>query len=305
MRRSILPFIGGLVAGYIGARLYSNCKASTKEFAKLHLRSPLQFLHGYVYFRWPEFYLGIVKKVLEKPSTVPKSVYETAGNYLLETHHSKILPLEDARRLIKIQEDICLTDLEQVIPFERARDIIIKNPDRIAIADCMCRRIQENPCQPLDVCIVVGEPFSSFVVEHRPENARWVSQDEAVSILEREHKRGRFHTTWFKDAAGNRFYSICNCCSCCCLGMKAFRLFDKRVITPSGYVAEVDTAACEGCGACAEVCSFEAININNKAQVNPDTCMGCGLCGDRCEQGAITLHLDSSKPKPLDITKLI
>jgi len=305
VRRSAFPFIGGLVAGYIGACLYFNCKASTKESAKLHLRSPLQFLHGYVYFRWPEFYLGIIKRALEKPSTVPKSMYDTVGNYLLETYHSKIVLLEDARRLIKINEEISLTDLEQVIPFERARDIIIRNPDHIVVADCMCRRVQKNPCKPLDVCIVVGEPFSSFIIEHQPGHARWVSQDEAVSILEREHKRGRFHTAWFKDAAGDRFYVICNCCSCCCLGMKAFELFDKRVITPSGFVADVDTAICKGCSACAEICSFGAVTINGKAIVDRETCMGCGLCIDRCEQSAITLRLDPSKPRPLDITKLI
>ncbi len=273
--------------------------------AKLHSQNPLQFLHGYVYFRWPNLYLKIIKKALENPTAVPEPIYEMCGSYLLETHHSKVLPIKEARRLIRIEEDISLTNLEQVVPFERARDIIIKNYDRIAVADCMCRGIQEDPRRPLDVCLFIGEPFSSFMVEHQLQHARWISQDEAVAILEREHQRGRFHTAWFKDAAGGRFYSICSCCSCCCLGMKAFRLFDKRVITSSGYVAKVNTAICEGCEACAEVCPFAAVTVSGKAQVNPGNCMGCGLCVDGCEQGALALCLDSSKPAPLDITQLI
>ena len=305
MRKKILPFVSGLVAGYIGARLYSNRKPSTKEFAKFHLKNPLQFLHGYVYFRWPEQYLRIVNKALDKPAAVPRSIYETCGNYLTETHHSKVIPIEQARRLIKIEKEISLTNLEQVIPFERARDLIIKNPDHIVVADCMCRAIKENPCRPIDVCIAMGEPFAGFILEHRPESARLISRDEAVSILEREHQRGRFHTAWFKDAAGDRFYSICSCCSCCCLGMKAYNLFDKRVITSSGYVAQVDEEICEGCASCSQVCSFGAVSVDDKAQVDREICMGCGLCGDKCEHGAITLHLDPSKPKPLDVSKLI
>lgn len=304
MRKRTIFFAVGLIAGLTGAYLYANRKDSTVELAKLHPRNPLQFLHGYIYFKWPNPYLKIIKRVLENPAIVPKSVYDGCGNYLVETHHSKIVPLDEARRLVRIEENISLTDLEQVIPFEKARDIVIQNPDHIAVANCMCRRIQENPCQPLDVCIFVGEPFASFMVQHQPDHARWISQSEAVFILEREHRRGRFHTAWFKDAAGGRFYSICSCCRCCCLGMKAFLLFDRKTITSSGYVSEVDLDICTGCGECTEVCSFEAVVVGEKAQIDPKGCMGCGLCVDKCDQNAISLRIDSSKPKPLDITRL-
>ena len=305
MRRKTLFLTAGLFAGFLGAYLYLHRKDSTVALEKLHSRNPLQFLHGYIYFRWPEPYLKIIKRVLENPTTVPKSVYDSCGNYLLETYHSKVVPINEARRLVRIEEDISLTNLEQVIPFERARDIVIQNPHHIAVVDCFCRRVQENPCQPLGVCIYIGEPLSGFVVEHQPEHARWVSRDEAVSILGREHRRGRFHTVWFKDAAGDRFYSICNCCNCCCLGMKTFELFDKRAITSSGYSAQVDDDICEACGECSKICPFEAVSLNDKAQVDQSNCMGCGLCVDKCEQNALSLCRDLSKPKPLDIDNLI
>lgn len=305
MRRKILPFIGGLTVGYIAANLYLNRKASTKALAKLHANNPLQFVHGYIYFKWPATYLRIVRKVLDNSFSVPKSIYDTCGKYLLETHHSKVIPLKEACQLVKIEQEISVTNLEQVVPFERARDIIIKNPDHIAVTDCMCRRTQENPCQPLDVCIVVGEPFASFVVEHQPDHARWISKDEAVLILEREHKRGRFHTAWFKDAAGDRFYTICNCCSCCCLGMKAFRLFDNRIMASSGFTAEVNMQACNKCSACADICAFGALRASDKVWIDSEACMGCGLCADRCKQRAITLHLNPSKPRPLIVTELL
>jgi len=304
VKRKTLPFLGGLLFGYIGAKLYVNRKKSTKELAKLHSKNPLQFLHGYVYFRWPELYLGIVKKVLENPEAVPQPIYDTCGNYLMETHHSKVLPIKEARKLVKVEEDISLTNLEQVIPFDRARDIILRDPGHIAVTDCMCRRIVKDPCLPLDVCLIIGEPFASFVVEHQPNNSRWITRDEAVGILEREHKRERFHTAWYKDAAGGRFYVICNCCGCCCMGMKAFKLFDKRVITSSGYTAEVNVDICDVCGACSGICSFEALKVNDIAEINSERCMGCGLCVEKCKKDAISLRLDPSKPKPLNITEL-
>jgi ferredoxin len=293
-----------LTSGLLAAYLYLNRKESTKKLARIHSRNPLRFLHGYIYFKWPEFYLRTVKKTLEDPSSVPRPVHGTCANYLLETHHSKVIPLDNARQLVKVEANISLTDLEQVIPFKKARDIVLQDPQHIAVADCMCRRIQEDSCQPLDVCIFVGEPFASFVVEHQTGHARWISPEEAISILEREHKRGRFHTAWFKDAAGDRFYSICNCCKCCCLGMRAYSLFDKRTITPSGYITKVDVESCTGCGECIEVCPFDALSVNEKAEINASSCMGCGLCNDKCGQNALTLHIDSSKPKPLDIQAL-
>ena len=67
-----------------------------------------------------------------------------------------------------MNEDIPLGDLEKIIPYQKAREIILKNPDHIAVIDCPCRAAREHPCLPMDVCLVVGEPFASFVVEHQP-----------------------------------------------------------------------------------------------------------------------------------------
>ena len=70
--------------------------------------------------------------------------------------------MEAARQLVMVNEPVNLPDLEHIIPYPRARDIIMHNPDHIAVLDCPCRSARQNPCLPLDVCLIVGEPFAGF-----------------------------------------------------------------------------------------------------------------------------------------------
>jgi len=54
---------------------------------------------------------------------------------------------------------------------------------------------------------------------------------------------------------------------------------------------EIDYDKCEGCGACADTCPAEVIEMeDDKPQVvNPDECLECESCVEVCEQDAITL----------------
>ena len=78
------------------------------------------------------------------------------------------------------------------------------------------------------------------------------------------------------------------------------------MIASSGYVAQVDTDLCAGCGECADVCQFVAISVDDGfAQVDAVACMGCGVCVAHCPQEAISLQRDPAKGEPLEIQKLI
>jgi Pyruvate/2-oxoacid:ferredoxin oxidoreductase delta subunit len=215
-----------------------------------------------------------------------------------------VVPLEAAAQLVTVQEDVTLTELEQTIPFTLARDIVLQNPDHIVVLECPCRAARENPCEPLDVCLIVGEPFASFVAEHHDRRSRWISQEEAVQILREEQERGHVSHAFFKDAMLGRFYAICNCCSCCCGAMQAHASGTPMLIS-SGYVAQVDEALCSSCGICASYCQFEAISMNGHSVVSASACMGCGVCVAKCPEEAITLVRDPAKGEPLEIQKLI
>jgi Pyruvate/2-oxoacid:ferredoxin oxidoreductase delta subunit len=295
-------------------------RPSTRAFAEEARRTPgyslFDWLHGYVYARWPYLYIGIgtgehplarilgpVVRVLGR--LLPKGEDGSDGGTFADGYHGKVMPLEAAIQLVTVQEDVDLGDLEQIIPYPVARDIVLRNPDHIVVLECPCRAARENPCQPLDVCLIVGEPFASFVAEHHPRRSRWLSQQEAVDILQAEQERGHVSHAYFKDAMLNRFYAICNCCSCCCGAMQAQRN-GTPMLASSGYVVQVDADLCAACGSCVEFCQFAALSVDgDHAVVDLVACMGCGVCVSHCSQEAIDLLRDATKGEPLEIQKLI
>ena len=311
-------------------------KPSTLQFWREGRNKPgyswKDWVHGYVYGRWPYLYISIGtgehrlaklyssarweinqmmdavaeielsggRETLLEPVEKPRN-----GRTFAEGYHGKVMPLESACRLVMVNEDIHIRDLEKVIPYERAREILLKNPDHILALECPCRSARVHPCLPVDVCLVIGEPFASFVAEHHPRRSRWISQVEAVEILRQEDERGHVHHAFFKDAMLGRYYAICNCCACCCGAMQAHKR-GTPMLASSGYVNQVDEAMCIGCGDCAELCQFGALTVKGfTVQINELRCMGCGVCVSKCEQQALSLRREPAKGVPLEIMELI
>ena len=258
----------------------------------------LNALHGYVYGRWTRQYIRVLLNYVF-PNIGPQGKKWWADRF-----HFKVLAPENANAIITINQDIPRRDLEQIIPYPMARDFVLKAPPDIVVYECPCRRTRENPCLPIQVCLIIGQPFVDFILEQHPSISRRISQDEAVELIEAEHKRGHIQTAWFKDAMGGRFYSLCSCCKCCCFGMEAAARHGVPMVASSGYVAQVDETVCEACAACEEVCPFEAIHVKETAAVNWGACMGCGVCVERCPGEAMTFVRDEGKGIPMDVRML-
>ena len=133
---------------------------------------------------------------------------------------------------------------------------------------------------------------------------RRITQEEALDIIEKQHELGNVQSAFFKDAANDRFYGICNCCTCCCVALLANNYAGAPLFEKSGYVRETDMDKCTGCGTCAQYCHFLSPEIiDGKLTVDKSKCKGCGVCAAKCPNGAISLTLDDpevSQPLILD-----
>ncbi len=82
---------------------------------------------------------------------------------------------------------------------------------------------------------------------------------------------------------------------------RACIILSKDNLESEAAISQVDETKCKGCGACVEVCPFEAIELRSeetmiekvqfksrKAHINPIICKGCGSCAVACPLGAIT-----------------
>jgi len=277
-------------------------------------------LHGYFYARWPYLYISLatgehrlartLRPLLDlvgrwiTPAQPKNTAPGTGAPTFADTYHGKVVPLEAARELVSVHQEISLSLPEKIIPYMLARDIIFKNPDHIVALDCPCRAARPNPCLPLDVCLIIGEPFAGFVMEHTPQKARWITSEQAYEILKAEDERGHVHHAFFKDAMLGRFYAICNCCACCCGAMQAQRN-GVPMLASSGYVAQVDADRCQGCGSCDGVCQFGALSRAEVTTVDASLCMGCGVCVSHCPHQALSLQTAPQRGEPLEIFRLM
>lgn len=69
----------------------------------------------------------------------------------------------------------------------------------------------------------------------------------------------------------------------------------RGYVKPEAITASVKENVCAGCGVCAAVCPYQAIQVESqdgtrRAQVVVAQCKGCGTCGAACPSGAISMN---------------
>ncbi len=297
----ILAILGAFAAIWLFGERWHPLRPSTLKFIKEGGLRPiinLKAIHAYIYGRWTNQYIAFLLKHVH-PRLGEKGKVWQANHY-----HGKIVTHELAKSIVTLDRDIPLQDLEQIIPYSAARNIVLQASPDIAIYECGCRNSRSDHCEPTQVCMVIGQPFVDFVIEHNPKTSRLVTKEEALEILKAEHERGHVHSAWFKDACLDRFYCICNCCKCCCGGIEAMKKHGIPMMAPSGYVAEINEDFCIGCGDCVDACPFDALSVNEVGCLEWEKCMGCGVCVNACNQEAISLVRDERKGLPLDVKAL-
>jgi heterodisulfide reductase subunit A len=64
-------------------------------------------------------------------------------------------------------------------------------------------------------------------------------------------------------------------------------------VTVDAATSFIDEEICAGCGQCAQVCAFSALELHPVRGImtaNPVLCQGCGACATACPSGAINVH---------------
>jgi len=180
-----------------------------------------------------------------------------------------------------------------VAPYDDVKDIIERN-DRIAVANCVCSVQQAElggSCdRPREVCLLLGF-YAEYYVDQG--NARWVSREEALSILDIAEAAGLVH----QPSNGAEPGAICNCCPDCCLSLRVMNTFSNAAqLAKSNHFARVAADSCSGCGICLDPCPMDALSLGEDQVVAIDLgrCIGCGLCVNSCPTEALMLV---SKPK--------
>lgn len=198
-----------------------------------------------------------------------------------EPPHFRIVP---ARKALKGVDVIPEDDIAS----------LLKLYSTIAVEHCPCKRlVRDRGCHsPTEVCLIMDR-----VAEHnlRRGAARVIDIEEALAIHDKATAAGLMCMPQSNEARPTRLTMICHCHWCCCdpTASAIFLGFPlKDQIASSCYQTVVNPEACVGCGTCAAVCQFGAIELHEteggkqKARVNPDKCFGCGLCVLRCHHEA-------------------
>ncbi len=185
-----------------------------------------------------------------------------------------------------------------VLDYERASEIT-KDASHIAVGMCYCRHKMEHlgkACDaPLDICMSFNGTASSLI---KHGYARQVDASECVDLL---HQAYDSNLVQFGENSKKDVSFICNCCGCCCEAMIAARKFGLlNPIHTTNFMPKVDTAQCNGCGKCVNICPVEAMTLvsandpnhknSKKAKLDEDICLGCGLCVKACYQKHISLE---------------
>ncbi|OGP51795.1 MAG: hypothetical protein A2Y79_04515 [Deltaproteobacteria bacterium RBG_13_43_22] len=249
---------------------------------------------GKAYYRVAPYAIGLyeyaVKRIDKELAALFREYYEDAYLKTLGSHNIpgfKVLPIEKV-----IKSDSVL------LPYQMIEESI-RAARKIAVSDCMCRKeailLGEACKHPLENCLSFGAAAEYYIESGL---GREVNAEEAIKILKEADESGLVHA----GANSKHLSNICNCCPCCCLGLKTLTQkgsYRERHFNPI-FEPLVDADACTACEVCVERCPVEAISVEDFARVDRDKCLGCGLCTGTCTVEAISMVVRKDVRHPFD-----
>lgn len=215
---------------------------------------------------------------------------------------------ESVPQTVSINVDKPLEEPKSVVIPSQVAEYFIRKADYIFKMDfCICRTTENCENYPHDLgCLFLGNVAKKI----SPEVGKQVTQEEALQHLEECREQGlinlvgknKLDQLWLNTYPLEQFFTICNCCECCCLWRMLPNLSIKRnnpVKKIPGVKIEV-SEDCIGCGSCLESCFVNAIHIKDGKAIVDESCRGCGRCVSSCPKNAIKLNI--KEPRFLEKT---
>jgi Fe-S-cluster-containing hydrogenase component 2 len=215
----------------------------------------------------------------------------TAEAYASETKPFRYIPVGQS----------LTPELQAVYPLHMMESVIEK-AQVIALAHCPCRvayGLAGKSCEhPTEVCMKFDE-MARYVIDHGL--AKEITREEALDVIKLTEEAGLVH---FVDNSEGEIKHNCNCCGCACwnVGNIKRRKIPRDVIMATYFMRETDEDVCEQCGACADICPVDALEMGDGPPVvDEEWCIGCGVCATVCPSGAVTMKLRDDRTGHLPV----
>jgi len=280
--------------GQIAVRLCRDAQTVNgllKEMSKKGLIAIGKTAQGRLGFGLMPFVVGIYEEQVGRIDAEMARLFE---DYYQKAFGRALKVQPQYHRVIPVGETV--KNAMEVQPFESATSLI----DRFqswGVIDCICRTQQAligKPCEhPIDVCMVFSDKPNAF---ERSATVRAQTQQESLQTLKRAAEAGLVHCV-----SNNQrdLWYICNCCTCSCSILRGMAdLGIANVVARSAFVNRVDADLCLACGECLASCQFNALTLDDVAQVNELRCVGCGVCVPACPQTALGLERRTGEAVP-------
>ena len=256
--------------------------ALLKQMSQKGLISVGKNAEGRLGFGLMPFAVGIYEAQIERLDAEMAQLFE---DYFKKAFGRALQVKPQIHRVVPVGESI-KNDLE-VQPFESVTHLI-DQAQSWGVMNCICRlqkALVGEPCHhPVDVCMVLSSNPDAF----RPGGTvKPLTRDGAIQTLKRAAQAGLVHCV-----SNNQrdIHYICNCCTCSCGVLRGMAdLGIANVVARSAFVNQVDETLCLACGDCISACQFEALTLEDTAQVLEMRCVGCGVCVEVCPEGALGL----------------
>lgn len=223
--------------------------------------------------------VGQADKLHRLPAFIRRAITRRISKKMKKQHYGQVVPIEE---------------IERILGFVNS----------IVRVGCVCRKVTTDKEQRFCYAVSMGPDGGEFgrMFQNIPLDPSFrpgpdspgmetLTKEEALKAMREHEKEGLCHTVWTFQTPF--IGGICNCDRVDCLAMKSCLTHGIPAMFRGEYVAEIDTAKCNGCRQCMRVCQFGAMGYSageKKAAVDIRHCYGCGICRSACHQGAVTLR---------------